>query len=672
MPAVRTPKHPTAPSFLSGCAESLSFAAAPDAAGTWFATFTAQAGCDRHEQVLGLVPKAVRWTAMARTGSPYWMKPEFGTDLAKVPPETQLLLIELAGGQVALVAPLFDQGMRFTVSWKDGSLRLIGESNDPAVRPAGGLAAAVAVGRDPYALAAAAAAAVAKRLGTVSLRADKPLPEFVQRFGWCTWDAFYHDVTPAGIRDGLASLAEAGARPGFLIIDDGWQDYAHTATGEQRLSSLATSPQRFPDGLAPIVREAKERFGVGTVMVWHAFHGYWGGVDPAAFARFGAATMGRNNGIELLRNCPNVNHQWWGHYAGVIPPRHIASFYEELHAGLAAAGIDGVKVDVQSMIEGLSTGHGGRVAMAGAYRRGLEGSVRRHFAGRLINCMSHASDLIYQAADSVLMRSSDDFYPKNTRIHGEHLQANAHFGLWFGQFVHPDWDMFHSRHEWGAYHAAGRAVSGSPIYVSDKPGQHDADLLRSLMFADGRVLRCDGPGVPSRVCLFRDVRREPVALQVVNRCGARGIVGVFNTRFPGEGASRGMVAPASVPGLVGKAFAMRRHTTGVVTVGKPLRLTLEEKGWEIVTVAPIERGVAVFGLADKLVGAAAVVGSAWNPDGTYAVRLADGGDLVLHTAKRIASASAGGRPLTLRRRGAVVNIAVPTDGPVEVVIAFAR
>ena len=55
-------------------------------------------------------------------------------------------------------------------------------------------------------------------------RTSKNVPDFVDLFGWCTWDAFYSSVSARGVSDGLASLKEAGAPPpGFLIIDDGWQ-----------------------------------------------------------------------------------------------------------------------------------------------------------------------------------------------------------------------------------------------------------------------------------------------------------------------------------------------------------------------------------------------------------------------------------------------------------------
>ena len=50
--------------------------------------------------------------------------------------------------------------------------------------------------------------------------------------------------------------------------------------------------------------------------------------------------------------------------------------------------------------------------------------------------------------------------------------------------------MFTSAHPSASLHAAARAVGGVPVYVSDKPGQHDPSLLRRLVLPDGGVLRC--------------------------------------------------------------------------------------------------------------------------------------------------------------------------------------
>lgn len=80
--------------------------------------------------------------------------------------------------------------------------------------------------------------------------------------------------------------------------------------------------------------------------------------------------------------------------------------------------------------------------------------------------------------------------------------------LSFLHALQPDWDMFHSKHPAALLHAAARAVSGGPVYVSDKPGQHDFELLRKLVLPDGSVLRAKLPGRPTQDTLFDDPLRD--------------------------------------------------------------------------------------------------------------------------------------------------------------------
>lgn len=100
-----------------------------------------------------------------------------------------------------------------------------------------------------------------------------------------------------------------------------------------------------------------------------------------------------------------------------------------------------------------------------------------------------------------------------------------------------------SLHPAAEYHAAARAVGGCSIYVrylainilaqsfsvvllevsigegvtggsglsfgySDKPGNHDFELLKKLVLPDGSVLRAQLPGRPTRDCLFADPARD--------------------------------------------------------------------------------------------------------------------------------------------------------------------
>lgn len=63
--------------------------------------------------------------------------------------------------------------------------------------------------------------------------------------------------------------------------------------------------------------------------------------------------------------------------------------------------------------------------------------------------------------------------------------------------------MFQSLHPEAARHAAARAVSGGPVYISDKPGQHDPLVLKQIALLDGSTLRPRRPALPTRDTLFR-------------------------------------------------------------------------------------------------------------------------------------------------------------------------
>ncbi|EXB93570.1 hypothetical protein L484_014562 [Morus notabilis] len=80
------------------------------------------------------------------------------------------------------------------------------------------------VGNDsPYGLVREAMCVVRKHLGSFRLLEEKTPPPIVDKFGWCTWDAFYKKVSPKGVREGIIDLAEGSCPPGMIIIDDGWQ-----------------------------------------------------------------------------------------------------------------------------------------------------------------------------------------------------------------------------------------------------------------------------------------------------------------------------------------------------------------------------------------------------------------------------------------------------------------
>lgn len=82
--------------------------------------------------------------------------------------------------------------------------------------------------------------------------------------------------------------------------------------------------------------------------------------------------------------------------------------------------------------------------------------------------MSAGNDITYRLKASNMTRTSDDFIPDVPKSHGVHIFKNAVNSLFTRDITYADWDMFMTKHEFGAYHAAARAISGGPVYVTDK------------------------------------------------------------------------------------------------------------------------------------------------------------------------------------------------------------
>ncbi|KAK7244614.1 hypothetical protein RIF29_39438 [Crotalaria pallida] len=498
----------------------------------------------------------------------WWMTQRMGTCGRDVPLETQFMLIESKDSEgdeenspiiYTVLLPLLEGQFRAVLQGNDkNEIEICLESGDnDVVTNQGHHMVYMHVGTNPFEVINQAVKAVEKYMQTFHHREKKRLPSFLDWFGWCTWDAFYTDVTAEGVEEGLKSLSEGGTPPRFLIIDDGWQQieskpkdadcvvqegaqFATRLTGIRENSKFQKNGQNNEQtsGLKHVVDGAKKNHNVKNVYVWHALAGYWGGVKPAAtgMEHYDTALAYPIQSPGVLGNQPDIVMDSLAvHGLGLVHPKKVFDFYNELHAYLASCGVDGVKVDVQNIIETLGAGHGGRVSLTRSYVHALEASIARNFSDNgCIACMCHNTDGLYSAKQTAVVRASDDFYPHDPASHTIHISSVAYNSLFLGEFMQPDWDMFHSLHPAADYHAAARAIGGCPIYVSDKPGNHNFDLLKKLVLPDGSVLRAQLPGRPTRDCLFVDPARDGTSLLKIwnlNKCS--GVVGVFNCQGAG-------------------------------------------------------------------------------------------------------------------------------------------
>jgi len=463
-----------------------------------------------------------------------------------------------------------------------------------------------------------------------------PGPSFVDFLGWCTWDSFYTDLSAARVLQGLESFKKTNVRPGFLILDDGWQstdvddrmngfqwggrlrsflanfkfapDYsaevddaavlkscdAGGSSGSAAADVLSPPPlsrSRVPEGmipgsvgladrdvghsLRPLVERAHDEFGVKHLMVWHTLSGYWAGVatDSPEMSAFGPQlefpslpypeSLQRMSRVNALISEPFTTGG-----VGVVSRDRLEAFFSAYHATLKAMGVSGVKVDAQSVLpvltgklENRTGGWELTLAAHAALQASLAASFGRSNRALLpdefpvVHCMCHSLHTLLSVASLYpdqsdvtgitgkvtavggaarmrpVVRGSDDYWPKDAASHGPHLYANTMNALLLSHIGLQDWDMFRTDGGRTSHmHAAARAISGGPVYISDVPQAHDEVILRKLAFADGAVPRCLRNALPLRRSLFSDPQREagvPLLMQNSNADGG-GVVGAFS------------------------------------------------------------------------------------------------------------------------------------------------
>lgn len=286
-----------------------------------------------------------------------------------------------------------------------------------------------------------------------------------------------------------------------------------------------------PENLASVVNHLRNQLSVKYIYCWHGLSAYWSGVCPSspAMQRYNPRLVYAKPPLGLREIEPSMlwNPSVLAGLGAVHDPRQL---FRDMHEYLASAGVTGVKVDCQAGVGIVGSVTGGGPAVAARYHGALEDSVAAYFpSNQAINCMCHSTENIYRWRDTAVARGSDDFYPTDAASHLPHIAACAFNGLFLSALALPDWDMFQSKHIAAEVHAAARAVSGGPVYVSDAPGCHAFDILRQLVLPDGSVLRARLPGRPTRDSLFYDVMRDGQSLlKVWNVNDFTGVVGVFH------------------------------------------------------------------------------------------------------------------------------------------------
>ncbi len=545
-----------------------------------------------------------------------WTKPIALTDATKMPDwDVQFFYWQYADGVYGAAVPMSGNGFRTTLGSEGGNQwGSKSVSYAPATPQKQVPGMAIAFGRDPYELFGRIYRTALTAMGKgENLSAKKTLPEPMKYLGWCTWNSsdMGAKLSEEHIIEGVKTFTDQKFPLGWLLIDDGWFQHQNS-----QLQSMQPDPKKFPNGFKPLLTRLKSQYGLKYTGVWHAFDGYWNGIDPES-------ELGKRYQGQLFswtqRKSPIGADASLKTYHFIRPDSDsLTTFFDTWHRYLKGEGVDFVKVDNQLVAERMAMNTYPIFDLSEAVHRALYKSVNTHFNGAIINCMDMTADAYVNFGTSAVARAVEDYFPadKGKTYNLEEGNAAAHVvqavynSIYFSQMVIPDFDMFESYNPNAVFHALARTLNNGPIYLTDKPGKQNFDLLNRLVFADGKSIRADTPLLPTVDCLFQV--QDTQLFKTYSRVGTTGLLGLFNAAD--ANTVKGSFKPADVQGIRGEQFALYDYFAGTVKVASRTQsfpVSLPRMGYQLQYVVPVKNGFAAFGLTNKYNGPATIISSTW-------------------------------------------------------------
>ncbi|MCR4718642.1 MAG: alpha-galactosidase [Firmicutes bacterium] len=533
----------------------------------------------------------------------FWANACFSRDLGAVPDETQELVYKKNDGTFGVIIPVVSENYKCV---------LVGKSENVVTAKmfscyenlctCTGLSFVCAEGENPYDLLKKCFAAACKELGNKCVTIDKRrYPQVFEYLGWCSWDAMQIRVNEEDLLKKCDEFKEKNIPVNWVILDDMWGDVrdfygAKYKTREEmfevmhaaKLYSKEADLKRFPKGLKSCVVKIKEKgFKVG---MWHPTTGYWMGIDPDG---------------DLYKESKDLLIQTdSGRFVHDYKREKSYLYYNLIHDFFKECDVDFVKIDNQSMMSRLYKGLAPIGKAAREYHDGMEASVGQHFDNNVINCMGMSSEDMWNRSVSAISRCSSDFLPESAEWFKKNTVKCAYNSAVQGQLYYCDWDMWWSDDGQAVKNSVLKAVSGGPIYLSDEIGRSVRDVIMPLVLNDGRILRCNRPGMPTIDCITKNPAESKQIFKIQNICDESGVIAVFN--FDKDGSEvKGTVSPSDVYGIDGDEFVLYEHfskTYSMLKKDEKIDITLKtQDDYKLYVVVPVTNRFAPIGRVDKFI-----------------------------------------------------------------------
>ncbi len=539
--------------------------------------------------------------------SPFWCSPFWGKSLCELPKNVQELVIEQDGKYIAFL-PVCDNMVKTVICGSESGMSLVITSNKDGICDIPEqLSFIVMEGDTATEVLKAVARAAARLLGNgLKMREERPCPEVFDYLGWCSWDAFQIRVNHEGLIEKAREFKEKSIPIHYAIIDDMWADVPNFANipenaafgnmvREMHASKLRTfegAPERFSKGMKAAVSDLKDE-GIPSVGIWFPTTGYWRGLDE------------NGDTYKELEDCVAMGSD---ERITVIPEKAQAEKYFDYLCGKCKDwGADFVKIDNQGFHHNFK-GNYTFGESASAVQGAIDNVTDKYFDGAIINCMGMPSECLFHRTDSAVCRCSDDFIPESREWFAKNVLQCAYNGLMQGQYHVNDWDMWWTDDEQATKNSLCRAISGGPVYVSDKLGRTRTEILKPLILSDGRILRPDNSATPTEDCIMQNPTQCEKIFKIRNRFGENGVLAVFNIN-EGNKPCTGTLCPedCDLPAGTYAYFEYFTQSGGKLAAGEKLNITLDTNDdFRLYTFVPFTDGYAVMGRTDLFMGVGAV------------------------------------------------------------------
>ena len=354
--------------------------------------------------------------------------------------DVQFFYWQYDDGTYGAAIPLSGNGYRTTLGSENGRFGCKAYTYTNAAPTQDIPMMAIAFGDDPYQLFQKLYRSGLEAMGkSQNLRINKQYPEALEYLGWCTWNASHMGklLDEAHLLGGVSTFTDQGFPLGWLLVDDGWFDHDNS-----KLNATTPNPDKFPNGFKSLIQNLKGNHGLKHVGIWHAYNGYWNGINPDSdLGKKYAKNLFSWEQNERVQDADSerINYHF-------LKPEgdSLFQFYNEWHQYFVDQGFSFLKVDNQLVTERMCIDRYPIGQIAEKMHEALYASVFRHFDGAIINCMDMTNDAFYNFGKSAVARCVEDYF---TEVDGgvgyaferggpaAHVLAGLYNSLYFSQMV---------------------------------------------------------------------------------------------------------------------------------------------------------------------------------------------------------------------------------------------